>query len=320
MRTTVGLLFFMIADNPTARTYNSPPTTLDAQLRRLEDRGLSIVNHNMAKAFLEQIGYYRFSGYALHYEVFKDRRRTHIFKKGSTFEQVISLYSFDSDLRKLLFSAIEYIEIAFRSQLCLQMSLYTKDSHWPINNSLFNEQFNHEKFIEDCEKEVSRSPEVFIKSYCSNYTNPELPASWMLMEIISLGVWSRVYKSLKYSDARLKIAQYFNLKPESLRTWIHAVTVIRNLCAHHARLWNRSLTIKPRLTKTMKSYYPRNSSASHRLVLVLDIISELLKPIGRYEWFIEQLNVLFEQYPDVPYTHMGLKTNKFSTKYGVRLK
>ncbi len=145
---------------------------------------------------------------------------------------------------------MEHIEIAFRTQLCLQLALDTDDSHWPLDPFLFQEQkFDHKKFLKECRKESERSSEVFITSYWEKYTEPELPASWMLIEIVPFGTWSRLYSSLQNREIQKGVSKYFGLPPFILQSWIHALTVFRNLCAHHARIWNRSLTIRPKLTR-----------------------------------------------------------------------
>ncbi len=298
--------------------YSAPPTTIQQQLELLRQRGLVINDFASAEAFLNKVGYYRFAGYALHFEEFRDRKRTHTYKSGSSFTDVVSLYKFDSALRRLLFSAIENIEIAFRSQLCLKLALDTNDSHWQLNPALFTPHFDHTRFLVDCEKEAARSRELFIKSYQKKYTEPVLPASWMLMEIVSFGTWSKMYSSLRDKRYKKDIAAYFKLKPFILESWIHSITVIRNLCAHHARIWNRSLTIKPRMTARMEKYYSARETERERIVLILDIISELLKPLGMYEEFINELYELIHRYPVVTVASMGLKHGHIEIKNGVR--
>lgn len=298
--------------------YNSPPTTLENQLEILIERGLHVENHKKALAFLSRAGYYRFCGYALHFEEFEDRKRTHKYKKGSSFEQVKELYDFDSGLRKILFSAVEKIEIAFRTQLCMQLALDTGDSHWPLNPAYFKPGFEHEKFVNECRNETNRSREIFITNYREKYSEPDLPASWMLVEIVSFGTWSRLYSKLKEIRLKKDVAGYFDVPHYVFQSWIHSLTVVRNLCAHHSRIWNRSLTIKPAITRRMEKYYPEDSIRSKRIVLVLDVISELLKPIDQYTEFIKQLNTLIDSYKSVPVESMGLIKRKIDIKNGVR--
>ncbi len=303
------------------RKYDSPPTTIAEQLKIISGRGLKIEDSKEAREFLARVSYYRFSGYALYFEIFENRKRTHVFKPNSTFREVISIYDFDADLRKLIFSTVEYIEIAFRTQLCLHTSCTTKNSHWQLDETLFDSNFDYPKFKKNCKKEIKRSKktEGFIKSYYENYYTPKFPASWMMIEVVSFGAWSRMYNSLNDQSVRKQIAEYFGINPRLLETWIHTIVIMRNFCAHHSRIWNRTFSINPKLTNLMKQHYKGRPHSRKRIALVLDIISELLKPLGRYDWFIDQLNQLFIQYPDIPYESMGLKANHFTKEKGVRV-
>ena len=261
-----------------------------------------------AKVFLKRIGYYRFSGYALHFEIFENRQRTHQFQEGARFDEVVRLYRFDSRLRTILFNAIEMIEVAFRAQLCHVMALQSGDSHWHMKKRHFNDRFDHEKFIDDCQKEARRSREIFITSYLRKYDSPNLPASWMLAEIISFGSWSRVFKDLAEREAKAEVASIFTIKPYLLQSWIHSLTVMRNHCAHHTRIWNRTLTIRPELTGRLRRKYPKESSGRKRVALVIDIIEELLRPIGKADEFTEKVSALLSDFPDVPRVSMGISS------------
>ncbi len=53
--------------------YSSPPTTIKQQLELLQQRGMTIDDSANAESFLKQVSYYRFVGYALHFEEFRDR-------------------------------------------------------------------------------------------------------------------------------------------------------------------------------------------------------------------------------------------------------
>ena len=98
--------------------YNKPALSVTDQLAALQQRGLNIQDPAQAEQFLNNVSYFRFAAYL---RIFKQRDRT--FRAGSTFEQVATLYSFDVELRKLLFGAIQRIEIALRSRVIHQFSL-----------------------------------------------------------------------------------------------------------------------------------------------------------------------------------------------------
>lgn len=173
--------------------FAKPPLTPAQQMALLVSRGMQVSNSNVAETFLTRVNYYRFCGYALHFELFNNGIRTHQYKSRVQFEDVCSLYEFDSELRTLLFSAIEHIEVAFRTAVCLEMALSYNDSHWYLQSGLFNQQFNHQQLLDDTRNEFDRSREIFIRNYKQKYSSPLLPPAWMLTEILSLGKWSKVY-------------------------------------------------------------------------------------------------------------------------------
>ena len=78
----------------------------------LESRGLVISDEAKAVRYLESIGYYRLSAYM--YPFLKAPKETHLYKDGTTFQQVLNLYRFDKKLRMLLLNEIEKVEIAIR--------------------------------------------------------------------------------------------------------------------------------------------------------------------------------------------------------------
>lgn len=91
--------------------FKKPVLSLDEQVALLISRGMTVKNEESAMSFLRDVNYYRFSGYAIYYEIFQDGQRTHVFKPGTEFEKVKNIYWFDSELRSILFQAIEPIEI-----------------------------------------------------------------------------------------------------------------------------------------------------------------------------------------------------------------
>ncbi|HPM47570.1 MAG TPA: Abi family protein [bacterium] len=223
--------------------FRKPVLSLEEQVALLISRGMAVKNEENAKSFLRDVNYYRFSGYAIYYEIFQNGQRTHVFKPGTEFEKVKNIYWFDSELRSILFQAIEPIEIAFRTAVCIEASLFYNDSHWYGLNDIFDHRFDKNDFFDLCNKEIQQSHEIFVKKYKEKYSSPELLPCWMLTEIISLGRWSRIYGSLKERIIRKRVSDRFDCSEKELKSWMHGLTMLRNLCAHHSRVWNRNFSI-----------------------------------------------------------------------------
>ncbi len=164
------------------KAYNKIPLSTQDQLALLENRGLVITDKNKALAYLQEISYYRLSAYFLPYQQTKD-----VFNAGTTFKQIIDTYTFDRELRLLVFDCIERIEVAIRTQMIYNMSLEYQDSHWQDNRNLFiNPYYNKVRHLVDpfadfqaiiLKAKTARTPEVFIKHYVDNYHTPANPPS-----------------------------------------------------------------------------------------------------------------------------------------------
>ncbi|GAB3310885.1 hypothetical protein EK0264_11060 [Epidermidibacterium keratini] len=72
---------------------------------------------------------------------------------------------------------------------------------------------------------------------------------WALTELLELGQLSRLYSGLR-NDLATEIATAFGVPTKRLMaSWIATVNYVRNIAAHHARLFNRKLVISPKRPK-----------------------------------------------------------------------
>lgn len=219
------------------KQYSSPSELLTI----LKSRGLDCSETMNAEQVLRSIGYYRLSGYL--YPFLEIPKTNHIYKRGSTLNGALSLYEFDREFRLLVFNQIERIEIAVRSAITNILCAETNDVFWISSPSYFanTEKFNRTKALID--KELQTSREDFISHFKRTYDEP-YPPSWMLAEIIPLGTLTRVYENIASNQLRKKIAKYFGLSVPVFVSWMTIITLTRNSCCHHARLWNRSLSLR----------------------------------------------------------------------------
>lgn len=257
-------------------SYSKPVLSLSEQIDLLESRGLVVPDKDKARHYLSYIAYYRLSGYTIVFEESANGERNHRFKPGTTFDNIIELYNFDRHLRLLVIDAIERIEVAVRTQICLQMATTYADSHWHLRKKLFSAKFDFDGLIKKCKSEQRMSKESFVKHYKQSYDEPQLVPTWMAGELLSMGTWSTIYTNLEKRSDRKKISSIFKLSPPNFSSWLHAVTYIRNLCAHHSRLWNRRFTLRPAITKEHQNYLSPNDSFAAQaamLHLLLRVIS-----------------------------------------------
>ncbi len=245
----------MIEDFEEKVPYTKKPLSIKTQVFRLENRGLIIDDENLAGDYLSNISYYRLRAYTYPFQNNIDSEADHCFLRDDIhFKDIIDLYCFDRRLRSLIFNAIEKIEVALRTKIVQIYSETTGNSHWYEDESLFKDKYfsnnDDEKtylydiLYDDIEHEVDRSNEDFIKHYKSKYSNPETLPAWMTLEVISFGTLSRLYELLKKDDNKKMVAKLFGLnKIDILENWMHALSNLRNCCAHHSRVWNRRFIV-----------------------------------------------------------------------------
>ena len=142
----------------------------------------------------------------------------------------------------LVLGAIEKIEISFRTQIIYNWAI-TYGSHWHLDASLFRNSVQFAKNYSKLHQEIDRSVETFIEHYKHNYTNPAEPPCWMSLEVTSYGLLSLMFSNLKLGKEKKLVIKHYGLNDvRVLENWMHSFSNIRNICAHHGRLWNRRFT------------------------------------------------------------------------------
>lgn len=277
--------------------YSKQALSIDKQIARLKERGLKFENEEFANEILNRISYYRLRAYTYPFQDNTDPN--HPFTLEKTFEEIIRLYDFDRVLRILIFRATEVIEVALRTQIVYHMAM-KHGSHWYTNRALFWNGKNYDKDLTALRKEIERSSEDFIKHYNQKYKNPEMPPAWMSLEVVSFGTLSRFYKNIRRSEEKKKIASYFGLKDKVLENWMHAISNVRNICAHHARLYNRKHTVT---ILTPNNTYGNQWISNHaidkrKLYAIICSIAYLTDRFSNNDFKQDILKIL-EAYPDV---------------------
>jgi len=276
--------------------FTKPTLSYDDQISLLKERGLIITDHSKAISYLKEIAYYRLSAYYIPYE--KER---HLFQTGTSFEQITTLYEFDCKVRQILDNALERIELFLRSQISNTLAM-SNDPFAHENIKLFSSPSEHRRWINKVHEDTANSKEIFIRHYKTKYDNfPTIPI-WMVIEIISLGSLSYLYKNL-HKDQQQKISKEIDLTYLVLEKWLHFFTYVRNICAHHARLWNRTMAISPIIPKSFPPEWAR--IRNDKLAFAIIVINFLLRkmPNGEIysaEWKRE-LHHLFLSPPSVPH-------------------
>lgn len=226
--------------------FNKPALTLNQQLEQLHQRGLAITDEHGARHHLSSISYYRLSAYMRPF--YQPGEQPHRFLPDSTFNQVIALYIFDRELRILLLDAIERIEVALRAQMTNILAEHY-GAHGYTSPEVFDDRYDHAWLMNKLEQAAkSRRVETFLKHYRHKYAAaPKQPPVWMAMELLTFTEVSRLFGALRHKKDTQRISQYFGWPFKVLCSWFRSLSDLRNLCAHHARLWNREFGSFPQI-------------------------------------------------------------------------
>lgn len=274
----------------------------DALVQLLLSRGLAIDNPGKAERYLKTINYYRLSAYM--YPLLLVPKSEHRFKTDASFRQVMMLYRFDKKLRLFMFNEIEKIEIAVRTAIVDECTSAFGDSFWMTNASYFIDSNKFQKTLALISHEIDKSHEEFIVHFKQTYSDPYPPA-WILAEILPLGVMTNIFINLKDSQVKKKIAQRFGLQLRVFVSWMTIITVTRNACCHHARVWNKQNTLTPMNPRRTTHAWITLPSNPLRVYYNLCIIKYFLDTISPNNDMGQKLRNLLSAFPLVDPAPMG---------------
>lgn len=291
--------------------YNKTATTIEDQIAKLRERGLQIIDIGQARHFLSNISYYRLEGY---WWPMQADKTTHLFKPNSRFEDVIALYNFDRELRLLIFDVIERIEIGFRTKVIYHLS-HEIGPWWFEDESNFKSGPAHTQSLIHIDRDLNQSKDTFITQHYTKYhKDRRRPPSWKTFEVVSFGILSKLYSNLQSSiNAKDTIAKELNLVNHTfLPSWLQTIAQIRNICAHHGRLWNKNLPGRPKLLSKPPAPWLKdvpNVSQHQMLYIHICCMKYLLDVISPGHHFTPKLSELFNKFPSVDLKALGFPVN-----------
>lgn len=305
-------------------SYTKPFLTIEQQLDLISSRGLQIDDHDYAADCLKNIGYYRLSGYwyPLRESSLVETGRIvgDRYREGANFSQVIDLYTYDKHLRLLMLDALERIEIALRTDITLQMGQY---SPWAYRESdKLDQKFTNDitpgftesrfsTFVSRFDDMTNRSKSDFVDHFKRKYSD-SLPI-WAAVELWDFGMLSVFLSGMKYRDKR-DVASRYNIKPEIFPSWVRTLADVRNICAHHGRLWNRTLVSQPKTSgieindlQHLNEGFAREKIYS--AVAIARHLQRILNPSSTWVDSIISLNESFPTAPGISFKQMGYPEN-----------
>lgn len=326
--------------------YKKPWISFEDQLEQLQKRGLLVSDPDKALDYLKRIGYYRLSGYfyplkqrcksccflddAANIKVQKRLKQKEkvvtnevvdFFKPRAKFQDAVHLYVFDKKLRLLVLDGLERIEVGLRVDISHTLGKRGALSY--LDPSCLARHFSQE-FESDGKitgfmawqhnqaRQVARSKEEFIVSFNKKYFQP-MPI-WIACEVWDFGTLSKLYSGLLPEDQRLISTRYGLADPKVMVSWIRCLNYLRNLCAHHSRLWNRNMTVQPKKPKPGEIphlelvWEKEHNHLLARSFVALCLIQFFLKTINpSSSWWDRLKGLISEDFPDLE--HVGIDIN-----------
>ncbi len=267
-------------------------------------------NEADAHHFLQYISYYRLKGYWWDTQTDKVN---HTFQAGTFFEDIMDRYTFDRHLRLILFDAIERIEIALRTQMVYHLSHF-HGPLWYQNASIFSIPVLHANNLSSLMREFDYSQEIFILDHKRRIPHDD-PEAWKIMEIASMGTLSKFYKQLWHNlPAKSAIANAMGLNlHKELSSWLEAITYVRNIVAHHSRLYSRDMVKTPILAiRNPQSAWldqPLQESQRKKVFLITSCMVYLCNKVTPGHQIKVKIKDLIRNTPTIPITKLGFSNN-----------
>lgn len=313
-------------------SYPKPWLSLEQQLDKLRSRGMHVSDAAKALNYLHRIGYYRLSGYWFAFrersglccvwDVRNDRRQGKVetvaldtFKPGATFQNAVDLYVFDKELRLLVMDALERVEIALRVDV--SHTLGQLDPFAYLRADLLHHKFSqelnrdsgltrHHEWLAKHAQLILRSKEEFV---AHNRTKYGLPlAMWVACEVWDFGTLSTLFGGLREAEQDAIAAKYGVRSGRVFATWLRSLNYLRNVCAHHSRLWNRNIVDQPKLPPEAEmpwvAGFVGDSHALARCFLLLRILRQMLGVINPTSSWPARMKDHLATFPELG--HLGL--------------
>ena len=317
-----------------ALKYTKPPLTFEEQADLLIQRGLVVQNRQGLIEKLRVVNYYRLSAYWIPF-----RQPNETLRPATTLELVWNRYTFDRQLRLLVMDAVERVEVAFRTRMA-ELHASKHGAFGYLDRATFSPNTNlssavkshvkrflrnilpcalakqkglmdsHDEFVLRLRKIASESKEEFVRHFFSRYSSEaDLPV-WMAVEIMTLGNVLSMFQRFPREDKKT-LAGVFGVIPPVMESWLLTLNYVRNICAHHSRLWNRTLAIRPFIPhkKHGQEWHAPVAVANDKIFGVLTILMFLLKRIAPQSRWADRLKDLMARYPDIPLAEMGFPAN-----------
>ena len=271
------------------------PLSVEDQIAKLIEHGIVIENMDEAKELLQKVSYYRLTGYTLQ---FRKSPSSSDLASAHSLAEIHRLYDFDSQLRSLIRHYIEINEVYYKTHISNVFALEKcitppYDQHYNPDNYFNKDGF--QKTMDRFEKEEQYyADSLIVKHHKQNYSG-KMPL-WVMFELMSFSNVSMLYSAM-YTNSQNRIASSLGIGNRTLANHLHCMSVLRNKCAHAARLINTRYNPPAKLSQKFLRDNPSVSNDS--LFAYLKVLLYRLPSDDMRKEFKVKLFKLIEEYIDV---------------------
>ena len=223
------------------RTYSKPYMSSAQHLSRLLDLGLLVPDVESARHHLDMVGYHRLRIY------FLARRRDtsgRPFIPGTTFDEIVSLYDMDDKLREACFRSCGAFEVLLRNATAEVLSALHGPHPYDTLEAFRNPEARL-NFLRATTKIYGESKDRRARHYRETYLFPTLPPVWTMKEFMTFGGTMHFFRNMS-QPIRAQVSNLFGIRSlDVFESWMDCMVDLRNFCAHHDRLFNRSFPKQP---------------------------------------------------------------------------
>jgi len=127
--------------------------------------------------------------------------------------------------------------------------------HGYLEFAYYSKSSRHVADLNSLKEEYFCSSDVFAGHYRTNYAIPDLPLGWIAAELMSIGFLARFTNNLKHHADKNEMASLFNIDASILVAFLYHLGHVRNICAHHGRIWNRRSVVQFSLPKKTTPFW-----------------------------------------------------------------
>ncbi len=283
------------------KNYPKNILNIQQQIQSYINAGMIIPSEDEVRDVLTRIGYYRLRGYSYHLYDNSTKR----YAPGTKLTDIVSLYYFDTELSHLIFSYLSEIEVTLRVRLIEALLIYN-DALILMDPTVFQDKEKYWSNIGVISSEIARSNDVFIKHNMRKHDG-QIPI-WASVEVMSFGTVSKIIKNLKTgSDSAFsRLAEHYKYKTKKgklikpdiqmFTSWIHSVSILRNICAHNGRIYNRVISTAPELIEIDRIVPQPRFNGLYQVLLAM----KYLRPNDN-SWtsFVNSYSALISKYSNV---------------------